>query len=177
MGNNLLEIDQQVLQRLINKKRFDISGYDFFIYIALCFFSVVMFCLILVFIFQNNKSPFVLFSSVVLASIVLISYLFIIVRSFFDTFYFKRIVTNLTAERALPDVLKLLIDRNISGQQSHNAPNVLTCFEYYNTKTLIETTIIIQDNYLLINSRSKNTSKVFLHRTGIIQLIRQYFKR
>jgi hypothetical protein len=176
MRNNLLEIDQQLLQRLINKKRFDISGYDFFIYIALCFSSVVMYYLILVVIFQNNKSTFVHFCSVVLASIVLISYLFIIVRAFFDTFYLQRIATNLTAERALADVLKLLIDRNISGQQSRNAPNVLTCFEYYNTKTLIETTIIIQDNYLLINSRSKNTNNIFLHRTGIIPLVRQYFK-
>lgn len=176
MENSILEIDQPLLQRIINKRRFDISAYDYFIYITLCIFSIVIFCFALYIILQKNKSALVLYSSVMLASAALIGYLFIIVRSFFDTFFFKRIATNNTAERTLPAVLKLLIDKNISGQQSRNAPNILTCFEYYSrTRSLIETTIIVLDNYLLINSRSKNTSKVFLHRTEIIKLIRRHF--
>jgi len=176
MENSRLEIDQPSLQRIISKRRFNISGYDYFIYIILCLFSILIFYFVVIAVLQNSKSAFVLFSSFFLASVVLICYLFIIVRSFLDTFFFKQIMTNNSAENTLPEILKLLIDKNVSGQQSRNAPNVLTCFEYYNkTKTLIETTTIILDNYLLINSRSQNTSKVFLHRTEIIKLIRQHF--
>jgi hypothetical protein len=176
MKNHSLIIDEQLLQSIIKKRRFNISLYDYFIYMMLCTFCVVIFYMIVSIVIEDNKSVFIKASIIFLLSMGLIYYLFGLGRSFINTFYFKKIKTDLTEKASVEKIIKLLMDRNTSGVQSSNIPNFITCFEYYSpNKSIIETTIIALDKYLLINSRNRNTTIVSLHRSEIASFIDKYF--
>ena len=55
--------------------------------------------------------------------------------------------------------------------------NIIICMEYYAySKSIIETTIIVLDDYLLVNTRNRNTSIISLHTSKISDFLNTYFR-
>ena len=177
MQSSKLIIDENLVQKVIEKKRFEISFLDYCFYmIALCLFagSVGFFCDL---VRISHKPDIAFLPLVLITGILIVSFLWLFIRLFIRTFYFTVISTNIKADVCKAEIITLLEQLKISYQKSNNMDNVFICMEYFAySRSVLETTIIILDNSLLINTRNRNTAILSIHRGRLISIFRSHFK-
>ncbi len=172
-----IKIDEDQLRKIIQRKKFKISTYDYFIYVFVSFMLVIFSGLLIYSIATSGKKFYFIISIILLIFIVLSFLLRLVILYFKNTFFFKLLPTGLTKSECTIKVIELLNLQNLPFQISSNKENVIICMQYFQfSKSILETTIITLDQYLLINTRNRNTSIISINGTKIINYLQEYFK-
>lgn len=176
MQSQELIIDKKLLQTIITKKKFDTTFYDYFIYLFLSILIISFSGLLFYSLFYSNQALLNRLCLSLLLVIGLIYLLYLLFRSFIISFYFKKVLTNIDSDSCTNIVIEVLAQQKLPFQKSSNAGNVIICMEYFAySKSILETTIVILDNYLLINTRNRNTSIISIHTGKLIDFFTSYF--
>ena len=177
MQEQTLIIDKKIFEAIVHKRRFDFTFYDLFIYGFLSFLLALFTFFLCYNVYLSTKSvPFSFLLYSVLAALLFYG-LWLILKLFKNSFYFTKITTHLSSDICADAVAALLVRAQMPFQKNEDTYNVFVCMQYFQySKSVLETTIIILDDYLLINTRNRNTVIVSLHGRKLIELISGYFK-
>jgi len=118
MQNPTIFIDDNLLQQISNKKNFEITVYDYFLYLSICVLTISVSGLFFYQIIHSGNSFLLRICLGIVIFIFTILGLRIFIRSFINSFYFKKITTNLKSNACVNLLASLFDQQRLSYQKA-----------------------------------------------------------